>query len=86
MVKRSFFEGYLQDTQGQAKQRDRPALIRRGAWAAVWGFIHKLFSAVFHVAVSVLSLIGLSVLAYAPLREILIALVYDTVTGYIGRW
>ncbi len=79
---RSFFEDYQREKHGGGRQRDRPALIRRGAGAAVWSFFRKLFTAVLYAAVTALSGAGLAALLHEPSREMLLELAVNTFWGW----
>ena len=78
---RGFYEDYQKEKQGENQQRDRPAMIRRSAGAAVTGFFGRLFTAVLYLAATALSSVGLTTLINKPLRDMLFELVRRTFFG-----
>ena len=78
---RNFFEDYQRETQGGGRQRDRPALIRRGFGAAVWSVFTKLLIAVSFAAATALSGAGLAALLHEPSRDMLFELAVNTFWG-----
>ena len=78
---RGFYEDYQREKQSGGGQRDRPAIIKRGAGTAVLWFLTKLFTAVLYVAATALSSVGLTALINKPLRDMLFELVAKTFFG-----
>ena len=74
MARRGFYEDYQREKQSEGHQRDRPAMIRRGAGTAVLSFFQKLFTAVLYLTATVLSSVGLTTLINKPLRDMLFEL------------
>ena len=77
---RGFYEDYQREKQS-GSQRDRPAMIRKGAGTAVLRFFHKLFTAVLYVAATALSSVGITTLINKTLRDMLVELVTKTFFG-----
>ena len=77
---RGFYEDYQREKHS-GDPRDRPAIVTRGAGAAVWWFLTKLFTAVLYIAATALSSVGLTTLINKPLRDMLFELVRRTFFG-----
>jgi hypothetical protein len=78
---RGFYEDYQKEKQNEGWQRDRSAMIRWSAGAAVTGFLGKLFTAVLYLAATALSSVGLTTLLNKPLRDRLFELVRNVFFG-----
>jgi hypothetical protein len=81
VARRGFYEDYQREKQGEERQRDRPAMIKRGVGTAVLSFFHKLFAAVLYLTATALSSVGLTTLINKPLRDMLFALARQVFLG-----
>ena len=71
MARRGFYEEYQREKLNEGYQRDRPAVIHRGAGNLIVTFLHKLLAAVIYLTITALSSVGLTTLINQPLRDLL---------------